>query len=489
MQTDQKEMKILLVASEVAPFAKTGGLADVAGALPKVLKLMGHDIRIVLPRYQVIEADWEVVTDFGVNMPGHRATAVIKLTYLPVTSEEGTILRIPVYMVENYHYFDRPNIYMHHDEAERYAFFCKAVLEMLPRINWQPDVLHCNDWQSGPIPYLLKRQYQQQEFYRGMGTLFTIHNVFYQGHWSADQVPVLGVGYEDFNPEGLEFYGGLNFMKIGIVYADLINTVSRRYVQEIQTPEFGERMEGLLIKRANDLYGIVNGIDYDEFNPATDSRIYVNYDADNIDKKLENRRLLQQELGLPASNGPVIGLISRLVDQKGLDLLEPLMEQLVQTDAQLVIQGLGDPHYEQLFRDWQKSYPHKISANICFDVTLAQRIYAGSDMFLMPSRFEPCGLGQLIALRFGTIPIVRSTGGLADTVLDYAGENGNGFVFAEYTPDQLMETINRAITLFHQPKKWQDLVERAMLWDSSWYKSALEYEQLYKNISARHKRT
>lgn len=489
MQNQDQGYKILLVASEVAPFAKTGGLADVAGGLPKLLKLMGHDVRIVLPRYQVVQADWELITDFGIDMPGRRATAVIKQAHLPVTADNGSTLQIPVYLVENYHYFDRPNIYMHHDEAERYAFFCRAVLEMLPRIDWQPDVLHCNDWQSGPIPYLLNKQYRHQPFYQGIGTLFTIHNAYYQGHWSADQLPLLGVGYEDFHSEGLEFYGGLNFMKIGLVYADLINTVSRRYAQEIQTPEYGERMEGLLTKRSAELYGIVNGIDYEEFNPATDSRIYVNYGVDCIEKKLENRRLLQQELGLPETNGPVLGLVSRLVDQKGLDLLASLLEQLVQTEAQLVVQGLGDPQYEQLFKDWQERYPHKISANIFFDVTLAQRIYAGSDMFLMPSRFEPCGLGQLIALRFGTIPIVRATGGLADTVIDYSGDRGNGFVFEAYQPEQLLEAIERGIKAYQQPKAWQGLVRRAMLWDSSWHKSALEYEQLYKNISSRYKKS
>lgn len=483
MIAGQEKLKILFVASEVAPFAKTGGLADVAGALPKVLKLMGHDVRIVLPRYQMVQADWELVADFAVDMMGRKETALIKETCITFGDASGQQLQVPVYLVENYQYFDRPNIYVHHDEAERYAFFCKAVLEMIPRLEWQPEILHCNDWQTGPIPYLLKKRYAQQGCYRNMTTLFTIHNILYQGNWPAAMLPVLGVGKEDFHSEGLEFYGTLSFMKAGLVYADLINTVSGRYAKEILTSEYGEGMEGLLQKRAEDLYGIVNGIDYEEFNPATDPRLFVNYDATSIEKKQQNKEFLQKELGLPVANVPILGLVSRLVDQKGLDLLGQLLDQLIQMDIQLVIQGLGDAHYEQLFQLWQERCPDKISVNTRFDVTLAQRIYAGSDLFLMPSRFEPCGLGQLIALRFGTVPIVRATGGLADTVVDYKeGARGNGFVFEKYAAAALLETIQRAVALYHQREEWNSLVRRAMLEDHSWAKSALEYEKLYYRL-------
>lgn len=483
-----RNLRILIVSSEVAPFAKVGGLADVAGSLPKALATLGegelaNDVRVVMPRYRRI-ANAKYVTDFPVDMGHRQETAIIRESFIEAKLGDAHAL-VPVYFVDNHHYFNRDGIYAYGDDAERYSFFCKAVLDMLPKLDWQPDVIHCNDWQTAAIPFLLKVKYAQQNpaFYRKIATVYTIHNLQYQGAFDRSVLKLLGVGDEFFHPGALEFWGQVNFMKAGLIYADVLNTVSRTYAQEIQTPEYGERLEGVLGSRSRDLYGIVNGLNYHEFNPRTDPRLVANYDKDFLGAKAENRAELQREMGLPVTDTPVIGLVSRLVSQKGLDILGEAMEGLLTEDIQFIVLGTGDPHYEELFRGLAQRYHQKCAVEIGFNGVLAQRIYAGSDFFLMPSRFEPCGLGQLIAMRYGTIPIVRATGGLADTVHDFDRypEAGNGFVFTEYTAGALLDASRRGLKLYRErPEAWRNLVRRVMEADYSWSKSAASYVELYQ---------
>jgi len=465
-------LKVLIVASEMAPFAKVGGLADVVGSLPKALSTLGVDVRVVIPRYKKIEGS-TYMTDFPVFMGNHLETAILR--HKNIKGPEGDI---PVYFIDNYRYFYRDYIYAGDDDAERFAFFSKAVLEMLPLIEFSPDVIHCNDWQTGMIPVILKERYaKQDDFYKGIGTLYTIHNLQYQGLFPKDILRLLDLGDEYFHPEALEFYGKVNFMKAGLMFADQLSTVSNTYAKEIQTPEYGERLDGVLRKRSRDLHGIINGIDYEEFNPATDPRIAANYSAEDLSGKAICKKDLQEIMGLPNKDVPIIGLVSRLVDQKGLDLIGNIIHDLMKEDLQFVVLGTGDPRYEALFRNIGAEYPHKAGVRIMFDAVLAQKIYAGSDMFLMPSRFEPCGLGQLISMRYGTIPIVRKTGGLADTVED----NTTGFVFTDYSASGLLNTITRALTEFRKPN-WDRLIKTAMARDFSWGYSASVYLGLYRGI-------
>lgn len=487
-----RPLKILLVSSEVVPFAKTGGLADVAGSLPKALATvgndnLGNDVRVVLPRYRQIEGDVYKM-DFPVPFKHRYETAIIRESAIEA-HYQGERRTIPVYLVDNHHYFYRDRIYMFDDEAERFAFFCWAVLEMLPKLDWQPDIIHCNDWQTGPIPLLLKTHYRQHSFYHRIATVFSIHNLQYQGNFSEDALELLGLGEEYFHPERLEFYGTVSYMKAGIIYADVVNTVSRTYAAEIQRPEFGERMDGLLRKRSTALYGILNGINYHEFNPRTDPRLHRNFDQYSIANKKENKFALQKEMGLPVRDVPVIGLISRLVDQKGLDLIAEIIDTVMEDELQFIVLGSGEAYYEKLFESIKERYPEKMGLYIGFNAILAQRIYAGADMFLMPSRFEPCGLGQLISLRYGTIPIVRFTGGLADTVSDYnfVTGSGNGFGFVEYSGMMLLNALNRALQLYREePEKWHKLVFNAMELDYSWARSGVEYINLYQEAMKRH---
>ncbi len=488
-----RALKILFLAAEMAPFAQTGGLADVAESLPKALSTLNHgtgaehDVRVAIPRYkQIGEAGYLV--DFPVDIAGRSTTAVIRTR--SVTAAYRDLQRqVPVYLVDNYHYFNRDRMYMFPDEAERFTFFCRAVLEMLPRLDWQPDIIHCNDWQTGPVPLLLKTAYVSDPFYRAVGTVFTIHNLEYQGNFPKETLRVLGLGEEFFTPEKIEFYGAVSFMKAGILYGDVVNTVSRTYAREIQSVELGEGMDGVLRVRSGDLYGIVNGIDYGEFDPRTDPHVYRNYDPSDLSGKRENKGALQKEMGLPVRDVPVLGIVSRLVGQKGLDLILDAGAELMREDVQFMVVGSGDPYFEKMLKSIENSFPEQVRVSIGFNPTLAQRVYAGSDMFLMPSRFEPCGLGQLIAMRYGTLPIVRSTGGLADTVHDYdpATGFGNGFAFEEYTAGAFLATVQRALRLFREePAAWATLVRRVMALDNSWARSGVEYLHLYYEALRKH---
>lgn len=483
-----RNLKILFVSAEVSPFAKTGGLADVAGSLPKALATMGNDVRVVMPKYNIISED-NSLFDFPVQLGNRKETAVLRQSSLDARWKDIE-KKIPVYFIDNYHYFDREGIYGYWDDAERFAFFCLAVLEMLPRLKFQPDVIHCNDWHTGPITMLLKEKYKDNPFYSHMATIYTIHNLQYQGEFSPQVLKLFNLGRNIFTPDKVEFYGTFNWMKTGIVYADVINAVSSRYAEEIQTAQYGEKMDGLLRSRAKDLYGIINGINIHDFNPATDPRIFKNYTMANIQDKKDNKFALQREMDLPEKDVPMIGMVTRLVDQKGLDLVAEIVHELLREEVQLAVLGSGDPFYEDMFRNIKKAYPNKVGLFLGFNGILAQRIYAGADMFLMPSRFEPCGLGQLISLRYGTIPIVRATGGLADTVVDYNSHTGlgNGFSFDDYAPYELLNTIRRALRTYKDGQQWEKLIRTALESDFSWNRSAAQYLEIYDQALSKNPR-
>ncbi len=479
----KKKLNILFVSAEMSPFAKTGGLADVAGSLPKALAELGHDVRVVMPKYRSIKGEFEYVTDYSVRLDQSVETCIIRMTEVPY-KVNGRKKGLKVYFTDSYRLFDRDGIYGHFDDAERFVFFCKAALNMLPKIGFKPDVIHCNDWHTGPLCLLLKEQYCYDKAYEGISTLYTIHNLEYQGHFSSHIISLLNCSYDVFNPDKTEFYGMFNFMKTGLVYADAISTVSQVYAQEIKTQQYGERLEGLLQKRSDDLFGILNGLDYDEFNPETDTIIEKKYGLKNIEDKKLNKTALQKEMGLPCRDVPVFGIVSRLSGQKGLNLIIDRIDEMMSKDIQFVLLGTGDDYYHDQFRRIVERYPDKVAAHLGYHQSLAQKIYAGSDLFLMPSRFEPCGLGQLISLRYGTIPVVRATGGLAETIIDYNAdkEHGNGFSFRNFSADEMIDAINRAINVYTEyPEEWNKLVIRGMESDFSWKASAVKYEELYNH--------
>lgn len=473
-----KNFKVLFACSEAVPFAKTGGLADVSGSLPKALKQQGIDIRVVMPKYKNIPqkfVDKMVYAGYTYIDVGwrHQYAGIFKLEH------EGVIF----YFIDNEYYFKRDGLYGYSDEAEQFVFFSKALIHMLQCIDFKPDIIHCNDWQTGIVSLLLKTHYNNMDFYRNIKTVFTIHNLKYQGIFPKEiLLELLGLGWEHFNIDGIEFYDSVNFMKAGLVYSDIISTVSKTYAEEIKYDFFGENLNTVIRKRSNDLYGVINGIDMEINDPATDKRLFYNFDSNNPDGKYINKAMLQESLGLPIrDNIPLIGIISRLVAQKGFDLINAVLPDILQLDVQLIILGTGEYQYEEMFRQAAIRYPDKVSSNIKYDAELAQRIYGGSDMFLMPSLFEPCGLSQLFSLRYGTIPIVRETGGLNDTVKSYnesTGE-GNGFSFTNYNAHDMLFTIKRAIQFYYNKDIWNTLVKRGMKQDFSWKKSAEEYVDLY----------
>lgn len=474
-------MKILFVASEAVPFAKTGGLADVIGSLPKELKKQGLDVRVILPKYgdipQAYKEQMQTLTSFDVQMGWRKQYFGVQ-----TLEHEG----VTFYFVDNEYYFKRRGLYGFGDEAERYAFFCRGVVEALPYLDFQPDVIHCHDWQAGMIPVLLKAHYSQLPFFDSIKTMITIHNLKYQGVFAQEQLKELfHLGDDYFTGYMLELHGGASFLKGGLLFADRITTVSPTYAEEIKTPYFGENLDSLLRYRSGQLSGIVNGIDYETLDPMTDPHLVVNY-RDSLIKKQQNKAHLQERLGLPVdANVPVIALVTRLVQQKGLDLIQHVLPELLQLDAQWVVLGTGEASYEHMFRETASAYADKLSAQILFDEGLARAVYAGSDLFLMPSLFEPCGIGQLIALRYRSIPIVRETGGLKDTVQPYnefSGE-GTGFTFANYNAHDMLHTVRRAVQMYSSDKEaWQKLHHNVKKCDFSWKKSAQSYISLYKSM-------
>ena len=479
--------KILFVASECVPFIKTGGLADVCGALPKEFDKKYWDVRVVIPNYSCIPEhfrnQFEYVTHFYLSSGSYvqdRYVGVLKYTFDNVT----------YYFIDNQEFYSGFTPYTSDTkfEIEKFTFFDKAVLSMLPLIDFKPDIIHCHDWQTGLLPVYLKNEFAANPFFWGIKSIITIHNLKFQGICDKEWVQgVSGLTDDLFTPDKLEFNKDANMLKGGLVYADYITTVSNSYANEIQTDYYGEGLNGLLSARHFDMQGIVNGIDYNAYDPDTDGKIYCHYNAENFRKKKFNNKLkLQEELGLAVDKKKyMIGLISRLTDQKGLDLINYVMEGIIDDYTQFVVIGTGDPQYENMFRHYAWKYPDRVSANICYSDDLAHKLYAAADAFLMPSRFEPCGLTQLISFRYGTVPIVRETGGLRDTVKAYNEyeNSGDGFSFSNYNADEMLSVINYSKHIFFDKKReWNKMVDRGMANDFSWNASKYKYEGLYNYL-------
>ncbi len=475
---------ILFVASECVPFIKTGGLADVVGSLPKYFNKDEFDCRVIIPKYMCMKYEYvqqlEYVTHFYMQLNWRsQYVGVFKTVCDGVT----------VYMIDNEYYFggDKPYGDIAYD-IEKFAFFSRAALSVLPVIGFRPDVIHCHDWQTGLVPVYLKDCFAQGDFYRGIKSVMTIHNLKFQGIWDIKTVrDIAGLSNYYFTSDKLGCYDDANLLKGGIVYADYVTTVSETYAEEIKTPFYGEQLDGLMRARSNCLMGIVNGIDYDTYNPETDPYIYRNYNVDTFRKeKKANKRQLQQDLGLEVNEHKfMIGIVSRLTDQKGFDLIAYIMDELCQDDVQIVVLGTGEEKYENMFRHFDWKYGNKVSAHIYYSEEMSHKIYASCDAFLMPSLFEPCGLSQLMSLRYGTVPIVRETGGLRDTVEpynEYEGR-GTGFSFANYNAHEMLGTIRYAKDTFYNKKReWNKMVDRGMMADFSWRASAGKYEQMYRNL-------
>lgn len=478
--------KILFAASEAVPFIKTGGLADVVGSLPKCFDKRYFDVRVIIPKYLCIKQEWrdkmQYVDHFYMDYLGQsRYVGILQYVH------EG----ITFYFIDNESYFNGPKPYGDwYWDLEKFCFFCRAALSALPVIGFQPDAVHCHDWQTGLIPVFLKTLYGDENYYRGIRTVFSIHNLKFQGRWSLPAVmDITGLPEQIFTADKLESYGEANYLKGGIVYADAVTTVSETYAREITTEQGGEGLDGLLRARKNDLYGILNGLDYEEYDPQKDGYIYNHFNEQNFQegKKL-NKARLQKELGLPVKeNTMLIGIVSRMTSQKGFDLVAYIMDELLATeDVQLAVLGTGEEQYQDMFRYFTQKYPDKIQASIGYSEERAHRIYASCDAFLMPSLFEPCGLSQLMSLRYGTVPIVRETGGLKDTVEAYNEyeHTGTGFSFANYNAHEMLGTIRYALSVFRDRKQdWNGLIQRGMKQDFSWNRSAGKYEALYEKLT------
>jgi len=475
---------ILFIASECVPFIKTGGLADVVGSLPKYLDKSKYDVRVMLPKYMCMKPEYKnamkYVTHFYMELAWRRQyVGVLELEY------EG----IKFYFIDNEFYFAGFSPYGNiFEDIEKFAFFDRAALSALPSIGFRPDIIHCNDWQTGLIPVYLHDAFQNNEFYRGIKTIMTIHNLKFQGVWDKKTVmDITGLSEYYFTSDKMEAYGDANYLKIGIVYADYVTTVSETYAEEIKMSFYGEGLDGLMRAKSGRLRGIVNGLDYEEYDPSTDPYIVKPYNAMNFRKeKIKNKRAFQQELGLEQNDKKfMIGICSRLTDQKGLDLVDCVIEEICAPDTQLVVLGTGEEKYENLFRHFAWKYPDRVSANICYSNDRSHRLYASCDAFLMPSLFEPCGLSQLMSLRYGTLPIVRETGGLKDTVIPYNEytNSGTGFSFANYNAHEMLACIRYAKEIFFDRKReWNKLIDRAMAVDYSWDNSSKKYEEVYDSL-------
>lgn len=472
-------MKVLYVASEAQPFMASGGLGDVAGSLPQALRKRLIGCRVVMPLYDTIKQELKdtmtFITSISVPVAWRRQyCGIFQAKY------KGVIY----YLIDNQYYFKRDTIYGHYDDAERFTFFSRAVLEILPHIDFKPDIIHCNDWQSALTPVFYSTMYAQDPWYQGIKTVFTIHNIQYQGTYGMDLVGDV-VGLKDENANLLEYDGDVNFMKGAIECADKVTTVSPSYANEILDPWYSHGLDTILRDRQWKLQGILNGIDTESYDPETDESIVMNYTAENVaEGKRKNKAQLQENMGLPVREDvPVIGIVSRLVSHKGLDLIKAIFDELLSTtDVQVVVLGSGDWQYENYFRELTDRYPDKMGVRIGFVPSLARKIYAGTDIFLMPSKSEPCGLSQMVALRYGTIPIVRETGGLKDSITDSGDGEGNGFTFKTYNAHDMLGAIHRALGAYWNKEYWPTLVSRAIDCDFSWGRSANEYIKMYKQL-------
>jgi starch synthase len=468
-------LRILYLSAEVSPFAKAGGLADVAGSLPTALHALGLDVRVAMPAYGFIDRQ-----RFGLQAASEGFTVLFAGGRYRPRLLRGTIGRhVPLFLLDSPAHFDRERIYGYEDDAQRFLFFCRGVLEGIRQTEWRPDIIHCNDWHTGAIPYWVAHNEPEDPLLAGVATVFTIHNLAYQGVFPATVWEVTG-------QPGPTTGDTLNLMALGIRHADAVTTVSPTYAREILTPERGEGLDDLLRERRDRLYGILNGLDTETFDPTADPALVQRFGPDNLDDRAADKRALQAEAGLSKSDSFLLGMVSRLADQKGFDILIDALERvLAEADIQFVLLGTGDHEYARRMKALADRHPQQIAIFLAFDALLAQHIYAGADAFLMPSRYEPCGLGQLIALRYGAVPIVRATGGLVDTVRDYdpASDTGSGFVFQPYTSDALEEAIRRAERVYrHDKAAWRRLQQRGMREDFSWDTSAQRYLGVYETV-------
>ncbi len=472
-------MRILFVASEGLPFCKTGGLADVIEALPKALVAQGHDVAVVLPRYRNMPIKNVLIKSMTVPM----GTAL----RFPAIADGGRQGGVQYFFVDDPEYFDRDQLYGvagkdYPDNAERFAEFARASIELTKQL-WMPEVIHCHDWQSALVPVLLRTSYQADPQLSGVPVIFTIHNMGYHGLFKRDVLARLGLPETLFTIDGLEFFGHVNFLKGGLIFADYLTTVSRKYAEEIQTTEYGHGLDGVVRTRADRLVGILNGVDYAVWNPEVDSLIAARYSAKDLSGKLVCKRDLLAQFQLPEENlqRPLIGIVSRFADQKGFDLLAQISDLLMEEDLAIVALGAGEAKHERIFRELAKQFPNRLAVKIAYDNVLAHKIEAGADIFLMPSRYEPCGLNQIYSLRYGTVPVVRATGGLDDTIepFDRATGRGTGFKFSEYTGEALLGALREALAVYADKALWRRVQTNGMAKDFSWNASALEYGRLY----------
>jgi starch synthase len=490
-----RPLNVLFVSSEVDPFAKTGGLADVSSALPQSIKDLDHEVRVVMPRYGSINDrkghlhEMLRLKEIDVPVGPKKYQASVKSSFLTTNHS-----KVQVYFLDNQQLFGRHGIYVHPetkkdyaDNDERFIFFCRGVLEVLKRLSWAPDIIHCNDWPTGLIPAYLKTLYKDDPFYRETRSIFTIHNMAYQGVFPSTSFPKTLLPPAVFSEQGVEAFGKLNFLKSGLVFADALTTVSEKYAMEIRSSEeYGCGLESVAQRRKGDLTGILNGVDYRQWDPIVDELIPHRYDVRTIDLKAENKQALCEKFRLPFSKTtPLIGIISRLADQKGFDLIGEVFDDLLTMDLQMVVLGTGEKRYHDLFEKAAKKHPEKLGVALTFSNELAHLIEAGSDMFLMPSRYEPCGLNQIYSLRYGTVPVVRATGGLDDTIEDVntSAGTGTGFKFKNYDSAEMLKTIRRAVNMFSDPALWRKLMKNGMAKDFSWEASAKKYLQLYRSIA------
>jgi starch synthase len=478
-------LPILFVTPEAVPFAKTGGLADVAGALPKFLKTLGCDVRVVMPYYRRVKESGLPLQYLGQEIEVSIGDEILKADIYQGRLNQD----IPVYFIGRDEFFDREYLYGtprgdYFDNAERFIFFSKAALALCQLMSFSPAIIHHHEWQTGLIPAYLRSIYQEDPLFSRTAAVFTIHNIAYQGVFKKEKFGLTGLPIEMYNPEGIEFWERINFMKAGIVYAHMINTVSQKYSEEIQTSEYGYGLEGILRKRKEALSGILNGVDYYDWDPSRDPHLIARYNSQNLSEKKECKKDLLREFQLPPSleNFPLLGMISRLADQKGFDLLAEILDELFTLDIGFVLLGTGEQKYHDLFTEVARKYPNKAGIRIAYDDRLAHKIEAGADFFLMPSKYEPCGLNQIYSLKYGTIPIVRATGGLDDTIVNYDSitGKGNGFKFVRYDAKEFLTQIKMAIGFYSQPEHWKQLLRNAMTSDFSWQRSAEAYLRLYR---------
>ncbi len=479
-------MRIVFVASECVPYSKTGGLADVVGALPEALAALGHEVAVIVPRYRM--------TKPGAPLPGaENLTIPLSSGYQFASLTRGGVVKsVPHYLVECPALFDRDGLYQtkdgkdYPDNAIRFAAFSLSAIEGIKRLGTPPDIVHCHDWQTSLVPVYLNTLYAVDPFFHRTSTVITVHNLGYPGLFPADVLTKISLDGSLFRVDRLEFFGKVNYLKGGMVYSDFITTVSRKYAEEIQTTEFGYGLDGVLRSRSDRLQGILNGVDYEAWNPATDSLIPARYSADDLKGKQVCKKALLEKLGAvaPLMDRPVIGIVSRFATQKGFDLIEHVAEDLMRRDMYVAALGTGEPKYEELFHKLAGLYPDKFLVRVAYDNTLAHQIEAGSDMFLMPSRYEPCGLNQIYSLKYGTVPVVRATGGLDDTIQEFDGANGTGFKFSEYSAEALLGALDRALEAYRKPTSWARLQRNGMSQDFSWTVSAHAYVQVYRQAAA-----